>query len=54
MIGLEYTALRGKLLNVRNAKTSSIAANKVVADIVKALGVRSGEDYTQEKIFNTT
>ena len=46
-------ALRGKLLNVRNAKTSSIAANKVVADIVKALGVRNGEDYTQEKIFKT-
>ena len=46
-------ALRGKLLNVRNAKTSSISANKVVADIVKALGVRSGEDYTQEKIFKT-
>jgi len=46
-------ALRGKLLNVRNAKTSSIAANKVVADIVKALGVRSGEDYTEENIFKT-
>lgn len=46
-------ALRGKLLNVRNAKTSSIANNKVVADIIKALGVRSGEDYTVEKIFAT-
>lgn len=46
-------ALRGKLLNVRNAKTSSIASNKVVADIVKALGVRSCEDYTQETIFKT-
>ena len=46
-------ALRGKLLNVRNAKTSSIANNKVIADIIKALGVRSGVDYTVEKIFAT-
>ena len=46
-------ALRGKLLNVRNAKTSSIANNKVIADIIKALGVRSGEDYTLEKTFET-
>jgi DNA gyrase/topoisomerase IV subunit B len=46
-------ALRGKLLNVRNAKTSSIANNKVVADIIKALGVHNGVDYTLEKIFAT-
>ena len=38
--------LRGKLLNVRNATTSSIAKNKEITDIIQALGVRYGVDYT--------
>ena len=46
-------ALRGKVLNVRNAKSASIAANKVISDIIKALGVKLDADYTNEKTFKT-
>jgi DNA topoisomerase-2 len=40
--------LRGKLLNVRNAKAPAIAKNKVLSDIIKALGVQHDLDYTKE------
>jgi len=43
--------LRGKLLNVRNAKVDSISKNKVVGDIVKALGAEVGLDYTKSVNF---
>lgn len=46
-------ALRGKVLNVRNAKTASIAKNAVVSDIIKALGAKLEYDYTEEKWFIT-
>lgn len=46
-------ALRGKVLNVRNAKASSIAKNNVVADIIKALGAQLSVDYTQEDKFKS-
>ena len=46
-------ALRGKLLNTRNAKTASITKNAVISDIIKALGVRTGVDYTDENEFKT-
>lgn len=46
-------SLRGKVLNVRNAKTSSIAKNNVISDIIKALGAQLGVDYTVEKLFKT-
>ena len=46
-------ALRGKLLNVRNAKASSIAKNRVISDIVKALGAKYDVDYTNEKSYKT-
>jgi DNA topoisomerase-2 len=45
--------LRGKLLNVRNAEISSIAANKVVTNIIQALGVRYDVDYTLENNYKT-
>ena len=45
--------LRGKLLNVRNAKTASIAANKEIKNAINALGLRIGVDYTDDKNFNT-
>ena len=46
-------ALRGKVLNVRNAKTDSIAKNAVVSDIIKALGVKTDVDYSVEEFFKT-
>jgi DNA topoisomerase-2 len=46
-------ALRGKVLNVRNAQAASIAKNKVVADVIKALGAVLGSDYTSDQLFNT-
>lgn len=46
-------ALRGKVLNVRNANTASIAKNAVVSDIIKALGAKLEYDYTEEKWFIT-
>jgi DNA topoisomerase-2 len=46
-------ALRGKVLNVRNAKTASIAKNAVISDIIQALGVKLDADYTDEKLFMT-
>ena len=45
--------LRGKLLNVRNASTSSTAANKEITDMTQALGLRHGLDYTDDENFNT-
>ena len=46
-------ALRGKVLNVRNAKAASIAKNAVISDIIKALGAKLDADYTDEKTFLT-
>lgn len=39
-------ALRGKVLNCRNATPGKIASNNVVGDIIKALGVKIDTDYT--------
>lgn len=36
----------GKVLNVRNASATSIAANKVICNFIHALGVKHGIDYT--------
>jgi len=44
-------ALRGKVLNCRNASPAIIAKNKVVTDIIKALGVQYGLDYTDDDNF---
>lgn len=45
--------LRGKLLNIRDKKPSSIADNKVISGIIKAAGFRYGIDYTVEKNYKT-
>jgi DNA topoisomerase-2 len=45
--------LRGKVLNVRNSAPATIAKNAVISDLIKALGVKHGVDYTIEKNFNT-
>ena len=46
-------ALRGKVLNVRNANAASIAKNAVISDIIKALGAKLDADYTIENLFKT-
>jgi len=45
--------LRGKVLNTRNASTTSISKNREITDIIQALGLRFGLDYTDDKNFNT-
>lgn len=45
--------LRGKLLNVRNAKTSNIAGNTEITNAIQAIGLRYGIDYTVDKNFAT-
>ena len=46
-------ALRGKCLNVRNSTPATIAKNKVITDLVQALGIRHDLDYTDDKNFKT-
>ena len=46
-------ALRGKVLNTRNASIEVIAKNAVVGDIIKALGIKIGVDYTDENEYNS-
>ena len=43
--------LRGKLLNVRNATISSISKNKEITDVVNALGLQHGTDYSDDTAF---
>jgi len=45
-------ALRGKLLNCRNATPLAISKNKVVVGIIKALGLEYGVDYTNDQNYN--
>lgn len=45
--------LTGKLLNVRNAPPTTIAANKVVTNIIQALGVQHGVDYTIDSNYKS-
>jgi DNA topoisomerase-2 len=44
--------LRGKLLNVRNSNITSISANKVVSDIIKALNIQPNVDYKDDTNFH--
>jgi DNA gyrase/topoisomerase IV subunit B len=44
-------ALRGKVLNTRNATPTSVSKNNVVTDIIKALGLRYDDDYTKDENF---
>lgn len=45
-------ALRGKILNTRNATPASISKNAIVTDIIKALGLQYDLDYTLEENYN--
>ena len=44
-------ALRGKMLNVRNASTKSISNNREISDIIQALGLRYQTDYSVPEHF---
>jgi DNA topoisomerase-2 len=46
-------ALRGKLLNVRNATPDAISKNKELGDIIKILGLRIRGDYADDESFAT-
>ena len=43
----------GKVLNVRNATATSIAANKVIVSFIQTTGLRHGVDYTIDENFKT-
>lgn len=44
-------ALRGKILNTRNATPALVARNAIVTDIIKAIGLQYGLDYTLEENY---
>ena len=44
-------SLKGKCLNVRNSSMESIAKNKVITDLVQALNLQHGVDYTDDNNF---
>jgi DNA topoisomerase II len=44
-------ALRGKCLNTRNSAPASIAKNNVISDIIKAIGLKTGVDYTDDSNY---
>ena len=48
-----YYPLRGKFMNVRNAKVIQIAENKEVKAIKSMLGLMEGVDYTQDENLAT-
>jgi len=43
-------ALRGKLLNVRNANIKTISNNREITDIIQALGLRYDADYNDKRV----
>ena len=45
-------ALRGKILNVIKSNPKSISENKIITDMVQALGLRYGVDYTNDENFS--
>lgn len=45
--------LRGKCLNVRNATIKSISENKEITDVIQALGLKYGTDYSDEANFES-
>lgn len=45
--------LRGKILNVRDAKTSTITKNTVISNMIQAIGLKPELDYKIEKNYNS-
>lgn len=48
-----YMCLRGKFLNVTNAKATKYAANAVISSLKQTIGLREGIDYNLEFNVNT-
>lgn len=46
-------SLTGKCLNVRNANTAMISKNKVITNLIQALGLQFSMDYKDDKNFET-
>lgn len=46
-------ALRGKLLNTRNAPSAQITKNKEIVDMIQILNLKFNVDYTDDKEFQT-
>ena len=46
-------SLTGKCLNVRNANTAMISKNKVITNLIQALGLQFSMDYKNDKNFET-
>lgn len=46
-------ALRGKLLNVRNATNDSISGNKEITSIIQALNIKHRTDYRDDENFHS-
>lgn len=46
-------ALRGKLLNTRNASLSQITKNKEIVDVIQILNLKFDTDYSVDKNFDT-
>lgn len=44
-------ALRGKLLNTLNASPTQIASNKVITELIQAIGLKYGEDYADDNSY---
>lgn len=45
--------ITGKILNVRNATCKSISSNKVITNIIQALNIKTGVDYTDDKNYKS-
>ena len=53
VIGSDYYGIfpiRGKMLNVKNAKEKKILVNKEISNIKKILGLKQGKVYTKDNI----
>jgi len=44
-------ALRGKVLNTLNASPTQIASNKVITELIQSIGLKYGEDYTNDSSY---
>lgn len=45
--------MRGKCLNVRNSTPAVISKNKEICDLIQALNLKYGSDYTDDSIYET-
>ena len=49
---LGILALKGKVLNTRNASTKQITGNAEITNIIQILNLKHGKDYTKEENYN--